>query len=261
MNKISTVIITYNEEKNIARCLDSVQEVSDEILVIDSFSTDQTKKIAEDKGAKFVGNPFESHIQQKNFALSMAKYDHVLSLDADEALSEKAKIEIKKTKEKWTYDSYSFNRLTQYCGKWIRHCGWYPDRKVRLMDRRKAGWGGRNPHDKIEIHVGSSNKALDADILHYSFPTISAHVKTANDFSEIAARSAIDDGKKIYFALHIILNPIFTFLKKYFLQLGLLDGFYGFIICIMSAHANFLKYIKIWQLKHENSNIKNGWHR
>lgn len=258
MIKISVTIITLNEEKHIGRCIDSVKEIADEVLVVDSFSTDKTKQIALEKGAIFIQNKFEGHIQQKNFALNKAKHDHILSLDADEALSEEAIEAILKIKNADNFKSYSFKRVTSYCGKWIKHCGWYPDKKIRLIDRRNAKWGGENPHDRLIAERGTELIEIDADILHYSFPTIASHAQTANSFSEIAAAQALEKNKRINFIVHIILNPWFTFIKKYFFQLGFLDGFHGFVICVLSAHSNFLKYTKIWQLKRENSHIKNG---
>ncbi len=255
MNQLSVVIITLNEEQRIGRCIDSVKHVADEILVVDSYSTDSTGEIAKEKGATFIQNKFEGHIQQKNFALEKASFDYVLSLDADEALNQVASDEILAIKSAWTHDSYSLNRLTNFCGKWIHHCGWYPDRKVRLFDRKVAKWAGVNPHDRIEIAEGATNKQLKGDILHYSFPTIHSHVKTANSFSEIAAKEAVKHGKKANVIVHLILNPSFTFFRKFFLQLGFLDGVHGFMICVLSAYANFLKYSKIWQLQRENSHL------
>jgi glycosyltransferase involved in cell wall biosynthesis len=258
MIKLSVTIITLNEEKHIGRCIDSVKEIADEVLVVDSFSTDKTEEIALKKGALFIQNKFEGHIEQKNFALEKAKFDHILSLDADEALSKQAVEEILKIKDSDNFQSYRFKRVTSYCGKWIRHCGWYPDKKIRLIDRRNATWGGENPHDRLIVGNGIDVVEVNADILHYSFPTISSHAQTANSFSEIAANQAIQKGKRINFIIHILLNPWFTFLKKYFFQLGFLDGFHGFVICVLSAHSNFLKYTKIWQLQREDSHIKNG---
>lgn len=257
MLQLSAVIITFNEENQIGRCIDSIKEVADEILVVDSFSTDKTREIAESKGARFIQNPFEGHIQQKNHGVQLASSDIILSLDADECLDKKAQSEVLRVKENWSSDAYSLNRLTNYCGKWIKHCGWYPDKKVRLFDRRRAKWGGVNPHDRVELQDGATSAHLAGDILHYSFPSISSHVRTADNFSQIAAEAAVKDGKRISILVHIVLNPSFTFVKKYLFQLGFLDGFYGFVICVLSAHSNFLKYTKIWQLKRENSSLKN----
>lgn len=149
MPKLSAVIITFNEARNIGRCLDSLQGIADDIVVVDSYSTDATANIVKAKGARFVEHVFEGHIQQKNWAISQAKYPHVLSLDADEALDDSLRHSILRVKEDWQADAYYLPRLTNYCGKWIKHGLWYPDLKLRLWDSRKGAWGGQNPHDTI----------------------------------------------------------------------------------------------------------------
>ncbi|MEQ9218651.1 MAG: glycosyltransferase family 2 protein [Cyclobacteriaceae bacterium] len=256
--KISGVIITFNEEENIERCIQSIIDVVDEVLVVDSFSTDKTREICEKLKVKFIENPFAGHIEQKNVAVQKAKNDIILSLDADEALTEGTKTEILKVKDNWVHDAYYVNRLTNYCGKWIRHCGWYPDKKIRLFDRKMASWGGENPHDRVVVKKGAKVGSIKGDLLHYSFPTIHDHAKTANHFSEIAAQEAIKKGKNVSLIIHVLLNPWFTFIKKYFFQLGFLDGYHGFVICVLSAHSNFLKYNKIRMLtKYENSHQQN----
>ena len=160
MTPVSVVIITFNEEHNIARCLDSVKGIADEIVIVDSFSKDKTKEICLSYGAKFIENKFEGHIQQKNFAITQAKYPHILSLDADEALDEKLRNSISEVKKNFVHDGYYMNRLTNYCGKWVHHSGWYPDTKLRLWDSRKGQWAGVNPHDKYELTTGDSFKAI-----------------------------------------------------------------------------------------------------
>ena len=246
---LSTTIITLNEEKNITRCIDSVARISDEILVIDSFSTDATSDICQKKGVRFLKHHFKGYVEQKNYALKVAKYDHILSLDADECLEEKTIAVIEKIKRNWQYDAYSFKRLTNYCGKWVYHCGWYPDRKTRLFDKRKARWGGVYLHEKIVFLEGGITFPLDVNILHYSVSSISFHADAINRYSEIASKELLKQKKNIYFLKDIFFNPILTFIKKYFIRLGLLDGYYGFIICTLSAYYNFLKYAKAWRLQ------------
>jgi glycosyltransferase involved in cell wall biosynthesis len=146
--KLSAVIITFNEEKNIERCLNSLKEVADEIVVLDSFSKDQTKEICLKHNVAFYEHAFDGHIQQKNRAVSYAKYPHVLSLDADEALDLQLINSIKEIKAAFNMQGYYMNRLTNYCGHWVKHCGWYPDKKLRLWDSRLGQWTGTNPHDK-----------------------------------------------------------------------------------------------------------------
>src|ERR1019366_408968 len=154
MNKLSVVIITFNEEENIAKCIDSVKEIADEVVVVDSFSTDKTRDIAESKGARFIQHKFEGHIQQKNWAKDQASHNYVLSLDADETLSAELKTAITETKKIFSSYGYTMNRLNFYCGKPIKTCGWYPDRKLRLWNRAKGEWKGVNPHDKFELDEG-----------------------------------------------------------------------------------------------------------
>jgi glycosyltransferase involved in cell wall biosynthesis len=246
--KISAVIITYNEEKNIDRCLDSVRAVADEIVVVDSYSTDNTKEICSRIKVNFLQHHFEGHIEQKNFALNCAGYEHVLALDADEVLSEKLIQSIQTAKKNWQFDGYCFNRLTNYCGKWIRHSGWYPDTKLRLWDKSKGGWGGVNPHDRVMLDEKSRVCHLPGDLYHYSYHTIKDHIEQINSFSEIASRAAYAEGRQASLWLDIVMNPLLTFFKKYFLKLGILDGYQGFMIAIHTAYGKFLKYIKLREL-------------
>src|SRR6185503_9760477 len=147
MNKLSVVIITLNEERNIERCIQSVKQIADEIIVVDSLSTDRTREIAAANGAKVIEQPFLGFIEQKNFALSKASHSHVMSLDADEEMSEELSRLILNEKSKdFPKDAYIVKRLPFYCGKWIRHGTYYPDRKIRLVNKEKANWGGTNPH-------------------------------------------------------------------------------------------------------------------
>ena len=166
--KLSVVIITFNEEKNIERCLKSVQEIADEIIVLDSFSSDKTEEICKKNNVSFYQHEFDGHIQQKNRVMNMANNDYVLSLDADECLDEALTEEIKKIKDNSTHKAYQFNRLTNYCGKWIKHCGWYPDVKLRIWDKNIARWGGINPHDKVIVDENIEVKHIKGDLLHYS---------------------------------------------------------------------------------------------
>lgn len=247
MPLISAVIITYNEEKNIERCINSIKEIADEIVVVDSFSTDKTEEICKAFKVRFIKYAFEGHIEQKNFAISQAKYPHILSIDADEALSDKLKKSIEETKKNWEFDGYYFNRLTNFCGKWIKHCGWYPDKKLRLFDSRKGKWGGTNPHDKYIMEKGTRLKHIEGDLLHYSFYTIAQHMDQINKFSSIKADGLFKKGKKAS-SFKTFFNPIATFIRHYFIRLGFLDGFYGFVISRNSAHSTFLKYVKLRSL-------------
>lgn len=245
MPKLSIVIITYNEEKNIARCLASVKDIADDIVVVDSFSTDKTKELCKQFNVRFIEHAFDGHIEQKNWAITQAKYPHILSLDADEALDDTLKKSILAIKEKWEYDGYYMNRLTNYCGKWVHHCGWYPDTKLRLWDARKGKWGGTNPHDKYELFEGDKKtKHLKGNILHYSYYTINDHYKQVEYFTTILAKAQFNEGKKAP-AILLFVSPVVKFIRDYFLKLGILDGKTGFTICRISAYATFLKYKKL----------------
>lgn len=251
MPPVSAVILTLNEEHNIGRCIDSVMGVAEEILVVDSFSTDRTAEICREKGARFIQHKFPGYIEQKNYALAQATFPHVLSLDADEALSDALRNSILKVKEKWDKDGYSMNRLTNYCGKWIRHGSWYPDVKLRLFDKRKAQWGGINPHDIVILSAGSAAAHIKGDILHYSYYSISEHIKQIDHFSGISARALYDKGVKSSL-FHLVVRPPFRFFRDYFIKLGFLDGFYGLVVCCNTAHSTFLKYAKLRQMERDS---------
>lgn len=249
MTPISVVIITFNEERNIARCIDSLQGVADEIVVLDSFSKDKTEEICRSKGVKFFQHAFDGHIQQKNRAITYASYPHVISLDADEALSDELKKSILAVKENFILDGYSMNRLTNYCGKWIRHSGWYPDTKLRLWDSRKGEWRGINPHDKYELFDGGKEGFLKGDLLHYSYYTIDQHRAQIEKFSSIAAKALFDMGKKST-VLHLIIKPVAKFIRNYILKAGFLDGASGWTICRLTAKETYMKYAKLRKMNH-----------
>jgi glycosyltransferase involved in cell wall biosynthesis len=246
--KLSAVIITFNEEKNIERCILSIKDIADEILVVDSFSTDETQAICKKYGVRFIQHAFDGHIEQKNRAKALAANEHILSLDADEALGEELKMSILEVKSDWQYDAYKMNRLTNYCGQWIHHSGWYPDTKIRLFDRSKGKWGGTNPHDKFIPQKRASISHLKGDILHYSYYNRDEHLKQIESFSSIGAQALFNKGKKSNW-LKIVIKPLARFIKAYILHLGFLDGAAGFTISRLSAYANYLKYVKLKKLQ------------
>jgi glycosyltransferase involved in cell wall biosynthesis len=249
---LSVVIITFNEEKNIERCLLSVKEVADEIVVLDSFSTDKTPQICEKHQVKFFQHAFDGHIQQKNRAITYAANPHVLSLDADEALDETLIDSIKKAKANFEKEGYYLNRLTNYCGHWVKYCGWYPDAKLRLWDSRKGHWTGVNPHDKYELFNGDKQAGqLKGEILHYSYYSVEDHYKQVEYFTNIASKAYFENGKKAPF-YKLIVNPVAKFIDHYLLHLGFLDGKAGYLISRISAYAAYLKYKKLRILTHQN---------
>ncbi len=255
--KLSVVIITFNEEKNIARCLNSVKDIADEIIILDSLSTDKTKEICSKYNVKFYEQKFLGHIEQKNKAMMLASNDYVLSLDADEALNDELKKSINTLKHSTSElaDGYTFNRMTNYLGKWIKHSGWYPDKKLRLWNRNKGKWGGINPHDKVIMQDGCKIEHLKGDLLHYSYYSINQHIAQFNLFTDIGAKEAYKKGKKANLFIAIY-KSVWKFIRDYFFKLGILDGYYGFIICALSSQATFAKYIKLRELIKDNGKPK-----
>jgi glycosyltransferase involved in cell wall biosynthesis len=248
MEKLSVVIITFNEEKNIGRCIDSVTKIADEIIVLDSFSSDNTIAIANSKGAVVQQEKFAGYIEQKNRALSYSSNRFVLSLDADEAIDEVLEKEILAAKNSFVFDGYLMNRFTCYCGKFIKHGSWYPDIKLRLFDISTASWGGINPHDKVIFKKGGRIMRLKGNILHYSYNNLEEHISQNNKFSTIAAEAYFKKGKKSNW-FRMLLHPCWAFVQSYFFRLGLLDGFYGFVIAKNIAHLTFMKYYKLYALQ------------
>ncbi|MFZ4401944.1 MAG: glycosyltransferase family 2 protein [Bacteroidales bacterium] len=251
MVKISALIITYNEERNIERCINSLKDIADEIIVIDSFSTDQTEIICNRLETKFIKHKFEGHIQQKNWAITQASYPYILSLDADEVISESLKKSILLIKNNWYADGYTFNRITSYCGKWIKHGGWYPDMKLRLWDSRKGKWSGINPHDRFEMQNDSKIVHLKGNLLHYSYHTLKDHTIQVEKFTDITAKALFEQGKHASF-IQLYLGSNIKFIRNYFLKLGFLDGYHGYRIAKISAYATFLKYAKLKEMYQKN---------
>ncbi|SNC75677.1 Glycosyltransferase involved in cell wall bisynthesis [Hymenobacter gelipurpurascens] len=243
--QLSVVIITYNEERNIARCLEAVRGVADEVVVVDSFSTDATVAISRQHGARVVQHAFEGYVQQKNFATAEARYEHVLQLDADEVLTEELRQSILAAKNDWQGAGYTLARLTNYCGSWVRHGGWYPDRKLRLYDRRLGQWEGLLLHERYEVAAGQPVGQLRGDALHYSYDSVEQHVQQLNRFTSIAADELWLRGKRNVTVFHLLLKPWWKFVHGYFFRLGFLDGFAGLSIATISAWGVFLKFAKL----------------
>ncbi len=251
MVKLSGVIITFNEEQNIERCLASLVDVVDEIIVLDSFSTDRTEEICKQFNVKFFQHKFDGYTKQKNRAIDYAENDYILSLDADEVLSGELQNSLQKVKEKAEFDAYDFNRLNIYCGKPIKRTGWYPDRKIRLWNKQKGKWIGDLIHEVVKMNSGIEVKFLKGDLLHYSFNSISQHISQINKFSDIKAEQDLISGRKSSI-FNILFKPLFKFVIIYIYRLGFLDGYFGFIIAVNSAHFTFLRYVKLKELYKKN---------
>ena len=245
---LSVAIITHNESQNIERCINSVKAIADDIVVIDSYSTDNTAELAKELGARVILQKFLGHIEQKNFAISKAQYPFILSLDADEAIDEKLKQEIITLKNgSKIADGYIINRHNNYCGQWINHGAWKSDLKLRLWDSRKGKWGGMNPHDKFEMVANAKITLLEGKILHWSYTSVVQHEGKVDYFSTIAAKAYHAKGKKSSL-FKIWFSPLFRFLRDYIFKLGFLDGKYGFIIAKLTAKEVYFKYKKLSKL-------------
>jgi glycosyltransferase involved in cell wall biosynthesis len=239
--KITATIITLNEERNIARAIESLR-CCDEIVVLDSGSADRTVELAEKLGARCIESPWRGYAGQKNWAAEQAMHDWILSLDADEALSEALEGEIWSLKKSGPkFDAYTMPRLAQYMGRWILHSGWYPDRKVRLYDRRKARWVGSFVHESVQVEGRLGH--LDANLLHFTCDSLSEHLKTMDRYTTLAAEELVSHKTRIHLR-HLILDPAWTFTRTYFFQRGFQDGLEGLTIAYMAALYTFLKYAK-----------------
>lgn len=250
MQPLSVVIITYNEEKNIGRCIGSVKQIADEVIVLDSFSDDGTVDIALSMGAVVKQLRFDGYIKQKNRAIELATNNYVLLLDADEAVSDELAKSILKTKENFGYKAYSMKRCSIFRGKHIRHGLWYPDKKLRLFDKRFGACGGLNPHDKIIMYKDVDVKLLDGELFHYTYETLAEYRVRNEEVSTVAAQSLYDAGIRKP-RLKIIFSPLWAFINGYILRLGFLEGYEGFIIALNTSQQCYSKYQKLRQLQRE----------
>ncbi|MCW5978926.1 MAG: glycosyltransferase family 2 protein [Bryobacteraceae bacterium] len=239
--KISATIITYNEQKNIARAIESLR-FCDEVVVVDSGSVDRTVEIADKLGARVLEHPWQGFARQKNFAAEEARFDWIFSLDADESLSEALEGEIWQIKKNGPqYDAYTVPRLAQYLGRWILHSGWYPDRKIRLYNRCKGRWTGNYVHERVE--VSGSVGHLESNLLHFTCDSLSQHLETMNRYTTLAAQQLAAEGVRIGWR-HLLLDPPWTFFRSYVVNRGFLDGMEGLAIAYMAGLYNFIKYAK-----------------
>lgn len=241
---ISTVVITFNEERNIERCLRSVAELSDEIVVVDSGSSDRTVELAEGLGARVVANEWPGYGLQKQFAVSQARNSWVLSIDADEEVSDELAAEINRLD--YSLDAYEVPRAVWYLGRWIRHGVWYPGHVVRLFQKDRAGFTSDAIHESV--HVKGRVGRLQRDLLHYSYRDIDHHLEKINEFTTLGARQLMERGRSGNL-LHLVLRPPLEFLKSYVVKRGFLDGRAGLVVATLHAHFTFLKYMKLLGLE------------
>jgi glycosyltransferase involved in cell wall biosynthesis len=242
---ISAVIIALNEERNIQRCLQSVG-FCDEIIVVDSESSDKTREIARAHSARVVCQPWLGYVDQKNFATSLASHDWVLNIDADEEVSSELAEEIIRVHKDNLYSAYLIPRKTIHSGRWIKHGGWYPNRFVRLYRSKAGKWVGTELHERWETagQIGS----LSGHLVHYSFSSISDQVQRNDLYSSLGAKQLSQKGIR-FSPLRLVVKPLSKFAETYFIKKGFLDGYPGFIISISAAYSVFLKWAKLWELE------------
>lgn len=247
MDKLSVVIITKNEERNIRRCLEAARSVADEFVVVDSGSTDATLDICREFGARVIQHEWEGYSEQKNFANRSAANDWILSIDADEVISPELAASVQAAKQAGFSGAYTLNRLTYYCGHPIRHCGWYPDVKLRLWNRTQGEWKGYI-HEEVQLPSDTPVNHLSGDLEHYSYHSVSEHIRQADKFTTMTAQAAFERGEKPKTRCVIRCKAAWKFIGSYLFRLGFLDGYYGFLVCRISAFATFLKYVKLNEL-------------
>jgi glycosyltransferase involved in cell wall biosynthesis len=239
--RISATVVTLNEERNIARAIESLRCV-DEIVVVDSGSTDRTREIASSLGARVIQETWRGYAGQKNLASGCAAHDWILSIDADEAVSEELEAEILELKREGPkFHAYSFPRLAQYLGRWIRHGGWYPDRKIRLFHRGFGQWTGEYVHESVRT-TGSAGE-LQGKLLHFTCSSLSEHLRTLDRYTTLAAAEVRARNRAVP-ARRLLVDPAWTVFRTYVIRRGFLDGPQGIAIAWMAGLYTFLKYAK-----------------
>jgi glycosyltransferase involved in cell wall biosynthesis len=247
--KISAVLITFNEEANIKKAIESVSW-ADEVVVVDSHSTDATRTIAAALGARVIERDWPGFSDQKQFAVDSASNDWVFSLDADERVSPQLKHQILElSRAPNSADGFYIPRLSTYMGRQIRHSGWYPDKQMRLFDRRKGSWNGRPIHESVELAPGAKTGELKSEILHFSVKNAAEHHRMIGErYAPLAAKHMFDSGRRTSPFRTAFAGPA-AFLRSYILKLGILDGFPGYCIARFAAHHAYLKHLLLWEMQ------------
>lgn len=246
---LSVCIITYNEATNLPRCLASVA-FADEIVVVDSQSTDRTVAIARQAGSRVLVQPFLGHVAQKNLAIQSATHTWVLCLDADEWLLPGAEAVIRGALAAGNeaVAGYELKRHTFYLGDWVNHCGWWPEHKLRLFDRQRGHWTGYDPHDRVQVQ--GQVVRLDAEIGHWSYRDMTHHLTKVNAYTSIMARGLHERGSRSVGVLTLVCRPLGRFCRMFFLKGGWKEGRRGLIIASIGAFYVFAKYAKLWERQH-----------
>ncbi|MBT4667237.1 MAG: glycosyltransferase family 2 protein [Opitutae bacterium] len=262
---LSVSIIAKNEAENLKRCLESLQGIAKEIILVHNDCTDKTVETGKSFGAKCVENAWQGYIEQKNFALSKCSEDWILSLDADEALSEKLKDSIqaflRQEKTSENYDGALFCRCSFFLGRWIRHGDWYPDKKVRLVRKGKARWVGTNPHDKMKINGKGACKLLKGDLLHYSYGSLREIPSKAIKYSDLYLENQCPPAKPPSLVISGVARPLWRFFRAYVLRFGILDGAAGFIIAFSTAYETMIRHGRQWERFHVAKRTKEDFEK
>jgi glycosyltransferase involved in cell wall biosynthesis len=251
-HKITSTIITFNEERNIARCIDALAPISDEIIVLDSFSTDRTIEICRSKNVRIEQREWKGYSNAKNHLNQLATHEYIFSVDADEAPDEILQNAIFFIKKEGLIGVYEVNRLTNYCGKWIKHSGWYPDVKTRIFPKSTSQWEGAYVHEELVVEGNPIAKNLAGHLLHYSYYSQKDHRQRADKYSELTAIKMHEKGKRVG-PLKPYISAVGRFVAMFFIKKGFLDGKAGFTIARISALSNIYKYKELRRLQHENS--------
>jgi len=252
--KISAVVITRNEEANIEACLRSLEGIADEIIVVDSRSTDLTVKIARRFTSRVYERKWTNFSDQKNYADGLAEHPWILSLDADERLSPELREEIKALAgDDPPGAAFSMPRRVYYLGRWIKHSGWYPDRKLRLFRKDRARWEGAYVHE--DLVVDGEVRKFQGDILHFTYRSISDHLARINAFSDLGAQKLYAQRKKCRLR-HLLLVPPGRFIKSYILRGGFRDGFAGLVIAVLNGYGIFVRYAKLREIWKKGERIE-----
>ncbi|MFZ1675808.1 MAG: glycosyltransferase family 2 protein [Saprospiraceae bacterium] len=244
---LSIVVMTYNEEENIGRCLQSVTGLGDEIFILDSYSTDRTVELAEKMGARVEQFPFDSYADQRRRMIQMAKNDWILILDADEYLSDELRASVIATENENSFDAYTSHRKSKIGTTWLNHGSWYPDKKIRMFDRRKISVIGIDIHETLKPITKARIGHLQGDLLHLADQDIESRFQKVQYYSTRAAGGLFRQGRQ-WSLWRILFKPVIRFISIYFIRLGILDGYYGYIVAKSEAHYVWLREVKLWEI-------------
>ena len=246
MNKISVAIITKNEEANIRACLESVRW-ADDLVVVDSGSTDQTLQICREYPARIFVEEWKGFARQKNSAIAKTRHQWVLSLDADERIPLKLKEEIEKEiNQDRPCNGYFIARKNFFAGRWIRHCGWFPDYNLRLFRKSRGRFQERAVHERVQIE-GKAER-LQNFLIHETYHSVGDFLQRMDRYSTLAAREMDQEGKQ-FRIFDLLFRPPFTFFQMYLIRLGFLEGYWGFLLSGLYSFYTFTKYSKLRELK------------